>query len=101
MEEKQKELREKIAFSDEMAMIEENAMFDHHQQKNSYRFVDMLSVQDQDFSSTTSSSIFDDFLQNMIPPPPPTVPEYSEVVESKKEEPKKTKGTQICVHDKE
>lgn len=65
---------------------------DHH--KSSCGFIDMLSVQDFNFPSST----FDDFLQNItshlipleppqqqlsshpLPSPPSTLPEYSEVV---------------------
>nr|AKA27887.1 WRKY protein [Salvia miltiorrhiza] len=48
---------------------------DHHHKTNSFRFVDMLSVQD----FTNPSSIFDDLLHTITAPFPPP-PEYSEVV---------------------
>ncbi|XP_042022575.1 probable WRKY transcription factor 48 [Salvia splendens] len=88
MEEKQKESTqerdnsaEKIAFSDQMMIPEISSSSlldlsaDHPHKNSSFRFIDMLSV--QDFSNP--SSIFDDLLPAPFPPPPPP-PEYSEVV---------------------
>lgn len=89
MEEKQKgstereNSTEKIAFSDQMMIPESSSLFDissaDDQHKNSFRFIDMLSVQD----FTNPSSIFDDFLHNITAPSFPLhspAPEYSEVV---------------------
>lgn len=90
MEEKQKgstereDSTEKIAFSDQMMIPESSSLFDissaDDQHKNSFRFIDVLSVQD----FTNPSSIFDDFLHNVTAPSFPLhnspAPEYSEVV---------------------